>query len=1171
MPQAGSQLREGSQVTDENTLDTKVLVPVLLAALVLAVSAFSPAAARAAFPSEFGSLGTNAGQFTEAEGVAVNQTTGIVYVADSRNNRVEEFTAEGEFVRGWGWGVADGTTNALQTCVVTCHAGLQGGGSGELHLPAGIAVDSEPLSPSFGDVYVDDILNRRVEKFGPEGEFLLMFGGEVNENGGDVCLAGEPCRAGTGGSEPGQFVSQSLAIGPSGTVYVGDIGRVQRFSEGGVFQSQVVLPEASSLTQALAVDALGDMYVGNSAWVGVRKYSPTGELLQTLEGEGRASGVTLDSSGRVFLDDTLNPETAKTQHSTLEYDAAGVLLARFGTGAGEDRGIAFSEPQGALYATNEDKTTTPPTARVLVGAAPEPGPLVEPASESASEVGPTSAVLGATVNSENHDTTYHFEYGTTPAYGTSAPVPDEDIGSGFEDHAVSVAVAGLTVRTTYHFRVVATNECEAGRQCTLAGPDQTYTTLPPTFVDSESVSDVSATSATLEAEINPLGTPTTYEFRYGPSAACGGECVVPVPAGSVGAGMSDVTVTEHVQSLTAGSTYHYRVIASNALGTVEGEPRSFTTQTGGGVVLPDGRHWELVSPANKHGSVLLDANGGENIFQAAGDGHVMTYLARAPTEENPQGFQNAMQVLSLRTTEGWRSQDIEIPHSQDTGVGGFGNDQEYKLFSTDLSLAALQPFGEFEPALSAEASGQTAFLRTDFQANGFCASSCYRPLVTGKPGFANVPEGTPLEEGECAAEHTDANIICGPRFTGATANFAHVIVSSPVALTPTPLELPGAGQGLYEWSAGVLKLVSVLPGASVGVSGTLGDTTTGATKGRGTRAVSADGSRVVWASGGHLYLSDMSGAIGRSVLLDEGLSLSGKPRFQTADSLDEHVFFTDEGSLYEYSLQHGLSRLTSGVEVPGYVIGASEDASSVYFVAQGALSGVAGAVEGAPNLYVRHEGATSLVATLSTGDSPDWSISNSFLEVSYQTAHVSADGEWVVFMSRRSLTGYDNRDAVSGVPDEEVYVYGRASGVVRCVSCDPSGARPAGREGGEKDAASIALGETWSQVWVAANVPGWTVADYEPRVVSDSGRVLFNSSDGIISGDVNGQEDVYEWEPAGVGGCSSATAGFSASSGGCVGLISSGASGEESAFVDASESGGDVFFLTSARSGAGRL
>src|SRR6185312_9208384 len=88
-------------------------------------------------------------------GVAVNSSTHDVYVADTGNHRVDEFSASGAFIRAWGWGVADGTTEALQTCTSGCHAGLPGVGAGQLSEPTFIAVDNSG-GPSEGDVYVAD-------------------------------------------------------------------------------------------------------------------------------------------------------------------------------------------------------------------------------------------------------------------------------------------------------------------------------------------------------------------------------------------------------------------------------------------------------------------------------------------------------------------------------------------------------------------------------------------------------------------------------------------------------------------------------------------------------------------------------------------------------------------------------------------------------------------------------------------------------------------------------------------------------------------------------------------------------------------------------------------------------------------------------------------------------
>jgi hypothetical protein len=132
--------------------------------------------------------------------------------------------------------------------------------------------------------------------------------------------------------------------------------------------------------------------------------------------------------------------------------------------------------------------------------------------------------------------------------------------------------------------------------------------------------------------------------------------------------------------------------------------------------------------------------------------------------------------------------------------------------------------------------------------------------------------------------------------------------------------------------------------------------------------------------------------------------------------------------------------------------------------------------------------------------------------------------------------------------------------------------------------------------WLAGNVPQWTPLDggsalYQSRYLSDSGRLFFDSSDGLVPADVNGKEDVYEYEPASVPTGSPYACSPTSTDGsdvfkpertvkieegtaqehevhegaGCVALISSGTSSEESAFLDASESGGDVFFLTTSK------
>ena len=353
-------------------------------------------AGHASATDQFGSLGHGAGKFIEPNGIAVDQENGDVYILDSNNERVEKFTKEGAFLLAWGWGVADGRTHALQTCTTTCHAGLPGTGAGQLSFAEGVAVDNDPLSPSHGDVYAVDIGNHRVEKFSATGKFLVMFGGEVNDTAHkrgetadeDVCPVkpGDSCKAGSVGPANGQFEfpveGNFIAVGPNGTVYVGDRNRVQEFSSGGFYQSQVTLfpklrgdvPEVGG-TSELAVDSTGNLYVIRNGMSGMRKYTPQGELQQTLDHESEPEGdegptpaITVGSSGHVFVDYHEN-----NQHHLTEYDASGAEVASFDAGMEDGlHGVAYGDAIGKLYIVNTNNNVTPVVARVRIVTPPPP-------------------------------------------------------------------------------------------------------------------------------------------------------------------------------------------------------------------------------------------------------------------------------------------------------------------------------------------------------------------------------------------------------------------------------------------------------------------------------------------------------------------------------------------------------------------------------------------------------------------------------------------------------------------------------------------------------------------------------------------------------------------------------------------------------------------------------
>jgi hypothetical protein len=172
-------------------------------------------------------------------------------------------------------------------------------------------------------------------------------------------------------------------------------------------------------------------------------------------------------------------------------------------------------------------------------------------------------------------------------------------------------------------------------------------------------------------------------------------------------------------------------------------------------------------------------------------------------------------------------------------------------------------------------------------------------------------------------------------------------------------------------------------------------------------------------------------------------------------------------------------------------------------------------------------------------------------EPAARSSRVSVDGLHVAFTSAASPTptGYDNLDAKNDGPDEEAYLYDASTGKLRCVSCNPTGARPAGEE--------------HETVWVSARLANQRIPLHAPRSLSDDGRRLFfESHEALVPTDTNGTWDVYEWEEAGKGSCTISLPTYDEASEGCIELISSGQSPADSRFLDADPSGANVFFAT---------
>ena len=182
-----------------------------------------------------------------------------------------------------------------------------------------------------------------------------------------------------------------------------------------------------------------------------------------------------------------------------------------------------------------------------------------------------AAQLNGTVNAHGAGTAYVFEYGTSTAFGTVAPVLSGNAGSGTASLPVSTSLSGLQPRTTYYYRLVATNS-----QGTTTGAVQSFTTTGAATapaVSTAAASNLTQTGAVLRGTVNPRGQTTSFTFEYGTTTSFGQITSVD----NAGNHSSIVPVSLPVSGLTPNTTYLYRIVATNATGTSVGAVMSFTT------------------------------------------------------------------------------------------------------------------------------------------------------------------------------------------------------------------------------------------------------------------------------------------------------------------------------------------------------------------------------------------------------------------------------------------------------------------------------------------------------------------------------------------------------------------------------------------------------------------
>jgi phosphodiesterase/alkaline phosphatase D-like protein len=189
---------------------------------------------------------------------------------------------------------------------------------------------------------------------------------------------------------------------------------------------------------------------------------------------------------------------------------------------------------------------------------------------AATSVGATGATLNGSVIPNGLATDAWFEWGTDPTLAGYSTTGTQAVGSGTISQTINQALTGLTTGTTYYYRVAASNGSGTGKGAILSflpGAAPTVTTLAAT--------EVGETGATLNGNVNPNGLSTDAWFEWGTSASLA--TFDTSSAQALGAGTDSQSVMATLSGLSSGTTYYYRVAASNATGPANGSIASFTT------------------------------------------------------------------------------------------------------------------------------------------------------------------------------------------------------------------------------------------------------------------------------------------------------------------------------------------------------------------------------------------------------------------------------------------------------------------------------------------------------------------------------------------------------------------------------------------------------------------
>jgi hypothetical protein len=934
---------------------------------------------------------------------------------------------------------------------------------GELNQPLGIAANASLSSAVSGDVYVVDSGDNRVERFSASGAYEGQFdgSGEFEVSGKKELGAAAP----TGRLQAPEWIAIDNSGKPSledpsvNDVYVTDPGHtvVDKFTATGEYVGQL---SAACEAPGEAPPCLGSGVI------------PFGELL----------GVAVDANGDLWVHSLREGESV-----FYEFDQAGVFLTSFTSGRPPQSGGLALDSANTLYTTGGGE-------RFILKFAAATGEELEQISVS---------VTGATsvaVSPANEDVlvdqgtqlALFGPFGEERSEGLEGPI--QTVGGLTESRGVTVAASGKAYATEQNADVVHVFD---------------FAPLTPS-ITGEAAAEVGATEAVIGAQIDPFGELASYRIEYGLTESYGSG----TPQHEIGSPLEVVNVQATLRSLQPDSEYHFRVLATNPVGTTVGPDRTFTTTATppGGAGLPDGRAYESVSGADASGQAYVPYGGitaparevtvSRSAIRAASDGNVLAYVGDPEGAEEGNGLTGpgtgnefiARREAGLgRWLPGGITPQIAAP-GEEAAITA------YEAFSSDLSTG-------FFSAVSTPAFAGRA---TPNGPNRACTAVYSRTADGVFHGlFAQTPPtGTCGPTFATEQNYTAQNLMFAGANAGGAAAPANSLVAfqTPAALTGGSAASPEGQEGdnLYLSSEGLAHPIAILPEGGEDANATFGSTSGDLVSlpGDFSNVLSADGSRVFWTalepSGSSapellkaLYVrEDPLSASARTVQLDSSQAPSGEGatekserearsgggRFWTAAANGEEVFFTDCAQLTEPS---------SAVSSPGcaHTEGAAE-------------------IPSGNDLYeydfARPLGQRlrDLTVDVNTSDPLGADVQG--------VVGASEDGGAVSFVANGVLTGAPNGEGTSPSPGQpNLYV----------------------RQGGNTDfVATLARGDNELNLSQRNPRGPELLGDWRPNVGSrtaavtaDGHSVVFESTRRLGSFDNNGTREVYVYTAAGDG------------------------------------------------------